>query len=210
MFRRYLYNLNGVIDMSNEKLLPVGCVLMAAGNAKRFGEDKLAARIGGSSLIEHALASVPADGLAAVCVVTQHDHVIHKAEQYGFPCVFNDRPQEGISRTVRLGTQALQDRCAAILYMVADQPQLTRSSVAAMLAFYRLHPDRIVSASHDGQRGNPCIFPARYFPELCALQGDRGGRAVIERHPEDLLLFEIDAQELADIDTRAALEALQK
>ena len=37
-----------------------GCVVMAAGNASRFGENKLLALWRGRSLIERALAAVPA------------------------------------------------------------------------------------------------------------------------------------------------------
>ena len=62
--------------------------------------------------------------------------------------------------------------------------------------------------SHGGVRGNLCIFPARFFPELLALREDRGGSSVIRRHEEDLLLFEAPACELEDVDTPHALRAL--
>ena len=40
----------------------LGCVVMAAGNARRFGENKLAAGVGGRSLILRALdAGIPPD-----------------------------------------------------------------------------------------------------------------------------------------------------
>ena len=183
---------------------------MAAGNAARFGENKLAASLNGKTLIEHALDAVPADRPDAVCVVTQYGEVARLAEERGFLVVRNDRPQDGLSRTVRLGTQALTGRCDAILYMVSDQPLLRRESVAALLAFYREHPGRIVAASHGGRRGNPCVFPAQYFTELCQLTGDTGGSAVIRAHEDALLLFEVDAGELIDVDTREALDALEK
>lgn len=198
------------MNMSNERELRVGCVVMAAGNAARFGENKLAAAVNGKTLIERALDAVPADRLAAVCVVTQYGGTETEALRRGFRCVRNDRPEEGVSRTVRLGTEALAGDCGAILYMVADQPLLRRESVAALVDFCRAHPGRIVAAAHGGRRGNPCVFPAKYFPELCALTGDVGGSAVIRSHADELLLFEIGEEELADVDTKEALAALQK
>lgn len=194
----------------NMKELRVGCVVMAAGNAERFGENKLAARLDGKTLIECALDAVPSDALAAVCVVTQYHEVEELAVRYGFRCIRNDRPEDGLSRTVRLGTEALEGGCDAILYLVSDQPLLRRESVDALLGFYRAHPDHIVGASHDGKRGNPCVFPAKYFPELRALTGDIGGSAVIRKHEDDLLLFEVDKQELTDVDTKEALNELRK
>ena len=40
---------------------PIGCLLMAAGNASRFGENKLTARFDGQSLFSRALEAIPAE-----------------------------------------------------------------------------------------------------------------------------------------------------
>lgn len=192
--------------MQNTVQRPVGCVLMAAGDARRFGQNKLDTVIDGKTMIRRALDAVPADLLAAVCVVTQYDRVEKLAREYGFMCVRNPHPEMGQSHTVRLGTEALQDKCRAILYMVADQPYLRRESVAALLETWQVHPDRIVSAAHGGKRGNPCLFPGEYFPELCSLTGDVGGSAVIRRHADRLLLREMEERELRDVDTPADME----
>jgi molybdenum cofactor cytidylyltransferase len=183
---------------------------MAAGDARRFGSNKLTAPVDGKSMIRRALDAVPADRLEAVCVVTQYDQVEALAGEYGFLCVRNDRPDLGLSRTVRLGTEALADRCGAVMFLVADQPLLRRESVEGLLDCYLDHPDRIVSAAHGGVRGNPCVFPARFFPELCALEGDVGGSAVIRRHGDALLLRETEEEQLTDVDTPEALEQLRK
>lgn len=196
--------------MFSNRDYPIGCVVLAAGNARRFGENKLAAAVNGKTLLEHALDAVPSERLSAVCVVTQYDGAEALARHYGFRCVRNDRPEEGLSRSVRLGTEALSPVCRAIVYLVSDQPLLRRESVAALLDLSRAHPDRIVAASHGGVRGNPCVFPERFFPELRALTGDTGGSAVIRRHPGSLLLCEVDGRELLDVDTRAALDALRE
>lgn len=193
---------------TNVSPLTIGCVVMAAGNASRFGENKLAAAVGGKTLISRALEALPRELLGSVCVVTQYDEVERIARTMGFSCIRNDRPDRGVSHTIYLGTRALMEQCGAILYLVGDQPLLRRESVAAEIAFYRDHPDHIVAMSHNGVRGNPCIFPARFFPELCALTGDVGGSAVIRAHKEDLLLFEVDERELADVDTPQALREL--
>ncbi|MCR5825620.1 MAG: nucleotidyltransferase family protein [Oscillospiraceae bacterium] len=186
----------------------IGCVVLAAGNAERFGANKLAAEVQGRSLLARALDAVPVDALAAVCVVTQYDEAARLAQRRGFEVVRNERAQDGLSRSVRLGTQALQGRCDAIVFLVADQPLLRRASVAALLDFYRDNSAQIVAASHGAQRGNPCVFPRKYFAELCRLTGDVGGSAVIRAHAAELRLFELPARELRDVDTRAALDAL--
>lgn len=191
------------------KNLRIGCVIMAAGNASRFGSNKLAAVVDGKTLIEHALDAIPREEFARVTVVTQYDEVLLLAKRAGLEVLVNPFPEWGASHTVKLGTEAMED-CDAILFQVADQPLLRQESVRAEVEFFRAHPDRIVAMAHGGVRGNPCIFPARFFPELKSLEGDRGGSAVIRRHEEDVLLFDVPASELLDVDTGSDLLALHK
>ena len=98
----------------------IGCLIMAAGNASRFGSNKLAAKVDGKMLIEHALETVPREEFARVTVVTQYDEVLVLARRFGFTVLVNPFPEWGASHTVRLGTEAMAD-CDAILYQVADQ-----------------------------------------------------------------------------------------
>ena len=188
----------------------IGCVVMAAGNAVRYGDNKLMAQFQGKTIMEHVLEAVPSDRFTKVCVVTQYDEVEDLAGRYGFLCIRNERPQDGISRTVRLGTRALMDECDAILYLVSDQPLLRRESLEKLLDCCLCYPDHIVCASWGGKRGNPCIFPRKYYPELLSLQGDAGGSTVIKAHKEALLLCETGREELADVDTKEDLLRLRK
>ena len=187
----------------------IGCVVMAAGDARRFGENKLAALFDGKPLILRALEAVPAEEFSAVAVVTQYPEVEALASEFGFLPVHNPHPDWGISHTIRLGLEALGE-CGAALFQVSDQPMLRRETVKGEVEFFRRHPDKLVGLGHGGVRGNPCIFPAAWFPELLALKEDHGGSSVIRRHEEDLLLFECPAQELEDADTRQALRAMEE
>ena len=183
--------------------LKIGCVVLAAGNARRFGSNKLKAQVDGASLIRRALDAVPS-GLVTM-VVSQYPEILALAGECGFEAVLNDQPGLGLSRSVRLGLEKLLD-CDGVLFLVADQPWLKRDSAEALAALWAQNPGRIAAMAHGGVRGNPCLFPARFYPELLELTGDRGGSAVIRRHEDALILLETDALELADVDTPAALE----
>ena len=159
-------------------------------------------------LIEHALETVPREEFARVTVVTQYDEVLVLARRFGFTVLVNPFPEWGASHTVRLGTEAMAD-CDAILYQVADQPLLQAGTVRRIVDAWQEHPNCITAAAHNGKRGNPCLFPSRFFPELCALEADRGGSSVIRRHEDALLLVEAGERELFDCDTKQALEILK-
>lgn len=187
----------------------IGCLIMAAGNARRFQENKLAAEFQGKSLIQRALEAVPKDLFYKITVVTQYPQIEVLAKDLGFDVIQNKHPDYGISHTIFLGTQAMVD-CDAILYMVSDQPLLNKDCVREILSLWKTHPNHIVGAAHKGRRGNPNIFPRAFFRELMELKEDHGGNTVIRRHEDRLLLVEIPQLALTDVDTPQALEDLQK
>ena len=190
-----------------EKQLKLGCVVMAAGNARRFGENKLAVVLQGRSLILRTLEAIPAEVFHRVVVVTQYPEIIRMAQEFHFASVCNEHPDHGISYTIRLGLTGLRD-CDGVMFLVSDQPLLQRETIANLAKLWMDHPDRIVAPSHNGVRGNPCLFPARFFPALMDLTEDRGGNQVIRQHPDALLLMETEKQELTDVDTPEALKAI--
>ena len=189
--------------------MKIGCVVMAAGNARRFGENKLAARFQGKSLIRRALEAVPGDVFDSTVVVTQYPEIAELAKEFHFAAIRNEHPDFGISHTIELGLTKLRE-CDGVLFLVSDQPLLRRESVAELAELWKRQPDKIAALGHGGVRGNPCLFPARFFPELLELREDRGGNAVIRRHEEALVLLEVDGAELYDVDTVRALEHLER
>ena len=185
----------------------IGCLVMAAGNAVRFGKNKLAAEYKGKPLIERTLEAVPRELFSEVVIVTQYEEVSKAAHSFGFEVIWNQAPEKGISETIRLGTEAL-NFCNAVIYMVADQPLLQKDSVRKVIRTWEENPDKIVGAACRGKKGNPCIFPQKYFEELLTLTGDHGGSTVIRAHPESLLTVDICEEELRDVDTQETLNQL--
>ncbi|WP_312942796.1 nucleotidyltransferase family protein [Oscillibacter sp.] len=181
-----------------------GCVVLAAGNASRFGKNKLEAALDGRSLILRSLETVPTECFSSVVVVTQYPDVLKLAGEFHFAALHNDRPELGLSRSLQLGLTALRD-CTAVCFQVSDQPLLRRESVVALVNFWGEEPGKLAALSHGGVRGNPCIFPEKFYPELMELSGDVGGAAVIRRHEDELRLLEVPSGELWDVDTPQAL-----
>ena len=167
----------------------IGCILMAAGASARFGSDKLAAELGGRSLLRRPCEAVPAVRFHRVCIVTARAEGEALAREFGFQLVRNDRPELGASLTVRLGLSALQD-CDAALFMTADQPLLRRETVERLLDPRSREPRRIAALAHSGVRGNPVVFPAGCFPAPMSMDGDGGGSALTTPAPGSSLLVE--------------------
>lgn len=186
------------------------CVLLAAGSGTRFGGGKLLATFKGKPLFERAMDALPGDAFVRTIVVSGDADILAEALRRGFLPVRNDAPEEGVSLSIRLGLRAAGP-CSAVLFLVGDQPLLTAGSVRHILAAGRLYPDKIVVPQRpDGQSGNPCLFPAAFFPELLSLEGDCGGRRVILAHPEAVFPVSVPEEELFDTDTRDELRRLER
>lgn len=190
--------------------MKIGCVLMAAGNASRFGGNKLLSTFQGKALVDHALSTLSAIPFDRMVVVTQYPEIAERAKKAGIEVVINPNPGAGASLTVKLGTQKMEGM-DGILFAVSDQPLLKRESVEKLMACFLASPSHIIALAHEERRGNPVIFPAKFSEELCSLKGDVGGSAVIRAHKDVLELCYVDtARELMDVDRAEDLIRIEK
>ena len=190
--------------------MKLACLLTAAGNSSRFGEDKLRLPVEGLAMGIHALdllSRVPFD-LRVLVTSKDKEYLIEAAKEKGFGVVVNPAPERGMSSSVRLGTEHIVETGAydGILYAVADQPNLRLATVEKLMEAFGREPCSIWAPEANGKRGNPVIFPASLFEELLKVTGDRGGRQVITAHAELLRTVSVDEAELKDIDTKEDMQ----
>ena len=63
---------------------------------------------------------------------------------------------------------------------------------------------------HQGRRGHPVGFAARFVPALGALEADQGARTLLRQHDEQIREIAVDDPGiLTDVDTAADLAAAQ-
>lgn len=192
-----------------KEAMKLGAVLLAAGRSKRFGSNKLLADFCGRPMVCFAMDAMRSVSAEKACVVTGCEQIAGLARAYGFDVVWNDAPELGQSRSIRLGIEAVQDMDAALL-MVADQPGLTSQSLMRLTEAFCSASKGIACLRDETHMGNPAVFSKAYFPQLLRLSGDRGAKGILKAHPEDLLEVScIKRDELADADTPQALESIR-
>lgn len=88
---------------------------------------------------------------------------------------------------------------------MCDQPNLALSTMLSLIRTAMLHPGKIVCSAHEGMPGNPVLWDRKFFGELLKLEGDTGGKQILERCREQCILVETEAEELKDIDRKQDL-----
>ena len=182
-------------------------IMLAAGNSRRFGSNKLLYQIEGKPMYRYALEELQkaAEKIpdSRILVVTQADYteIISTAGQAGAEVFINPEPERGISSSMQIGLERARD-AEACLFTVSDQPWLKAETITALFELFQREGKGMACTRRDGKTGNPCIFSKKYYTELMEISGDRGGKQIIKKHPEDVAYLEIsDALELQDVDT---------
>lgn len=166
----------------------IATILLAAGDASRYGGPKLLLKIDGVPMVRRAaLAAVEAG--TRVVVVTGAHRVEVEACLRGLDlvCTFNGSWREGMGGTIAHGVghvRRAMPAASACLVMLADQPSITAADFERFVAAVDAAPQRILAARYGDIVGAPCLFPSRYFEELAGLSGDGGARVVIRRHAD--------------------------
>jgi molybdenum cofactor cytidylyltransferase len=181
----------------------IAAVLLAAGSSTRFGEDdKLMADLRGKPLAAHVLETVASMAFAELIAIVRpiaDAPVIHrKLDRRGYTIIVNDRPEEGISGSIVRAVEHVMPnmKIRGILICLADMPDVPQTHYNRICL--AAEDIRSVVASTDGFSSSPPAFIGRkHFPELLALKGDQGARALLSQG----IQIETMGNILHDIDT---------
>lgn len=190
----------------------VGVIVLAAGASTRLGRPKQSLPYGDGTLLGHAVAEALAAGLGPVLVVLgAHGHELEETLPAGALAVPNPGWQEGMASSIRAGLAALQrgwPQAKAAIVMVCDQPAVNAQLLQRLADTWHRHGAVAVASSYGDTLGVPALFDRTLWPELMALRGDRGAKAVLERHREATIRVPFPEGAL-DIDTPEDRQRLQ-
>lgn len=191
----------------------VAAVLLAAGASRRFGAaDKLLADVGGEALAVRVARRLGEAGIApVVAVVRQPDDAVAAAlAPWIHHFAINPGADDGMGGSIATGIATLGPAASGALIVPADMPGLTADLIIRLVTAFAAHGhDRILHpVLADGAQRNPVLWPRRFFPELAALSGPRGGKALLARHAPDAVVVPVaHPDEVADLDTPDDLAA---
>ena len=185
----------------------IAAIVLAAGRSTRMGvENKLLVEIAGTAMVRRVVEAVLASRARPVLVVTGHQAADVAAAVAGLAVMLVANPDyaTGLSSSLKAGVKALPQPCDGVLVVLGDMPQIGAEHLDRLVAAFA--PDTIVVPVHAGQRGNPVLWPAKYFPELLQLEGDAGAKRLIAAHEEHVCEVDLETDAIfVDVDTPAEL-----
>lgn len=188
-------------------------IILAAGLSSRFSGNKLLASFKGEAVIRHVVRAALASRLSPVILVLGHqaEDVIGVLSNLPLNIALNERFQDGQSTSIKKGIEVAGTACEAAMFLAADQPMLTSQIIDALIGHFWEQGRPICHPAVGGKRRNPAVLSRRLFPDLLALEGDQGGRVVIDshRHASAVLEFQ-DSRPFTDVDTIDDLKALEE
>ncbi len=199
----------------------VYALVLAAGQGRRFGGNKLLAPLGGRPLVAHAAATVAeaiAAGLLAGGVAVLPVGATALAwplDTAGLTLVENPDSTEGMSTSLRRGLTALarpglSPAPGAALVVLADQPHLRIEIIRALIEDWRRQRGSVRPRYRDDPDtpGHPVLLDRAVWSLADLFTGDAGLGPLLARRAEPVRLLDLPGGN-PDVDTPDDLSRLE-
>jgi len=182
----------------------IAALVLAAGRSSRMGDaNKLLEPLDGVPLALRAVNAALASRASSVTVVTGHAAENIAALVGGPRAVIAHNPDyaEGMATSLRRGIAALPADTDGVLVLLGDMPRISAAHLDALIDAFAAG-ENIIVPMHAGRRGNPLLWPRRYFAEIQTIAGDQGARSLLEKYADQIRAVEFADQAIfLDVDT---------
>lgn len=182
----------------------IWAVVLAAGESRRMGTQKLLLPFGETTVLGAVLRTASASLVDRCLVVVGADRraVRREAAPRGVEIAVNEDYRQGMLSSIQAGFQALPEEARAAVIMLGDQPFLAPGTVDAVIDAYEAAGCGLVVPAFRGRRGHPVLVGLEYRNELLALDPAEGLRALMRAHSRQVRQAAVtDPNILRDLDT---------
>ncbi len=193
--------------------MSVAALILAAGPSNRLGEPKQLLPWGGPTLLGTVVAQTRNWPVDAVWVVLGHrfEEILQAVDFSGVGVVENPEWEEGMASSLRVGLDVLSRDPAteAAFIVMGDQPGIDPVVVDALLEHHRSSDAPAIIPKYRYVRGHPVLVGRALWSRLMSLEGDQGGRTLLQAHPEWVEEVWFEQLPPRDVDTADDVAELQ-
>ena len=180
--------------------MTIAAVILAAGASTRFGAPKVTVRIGSRTMLQVVVDTATAAALSPVIVVAPSSIEVPESAEV----VRNDAPEFGMSRSLRMGFDAVPPDAEAAIVLLADQPTVGVDHLRSLDEWRGVTP--VIATRSDGVLGPPALIEREGFALVDAIVADTGLRDLLRADPS--LVTPVDHVAAPDVDTVEDLERI--
>jgi molybdenum cofactor cytidylyltransferase len=182
-------------------------VVLAAGEARRFGATKQLATLDGRPLVLHAVDALRGAGVDEIIVVTGHDaDAVEAVLPSDVRAIRNPAYRDGQATSLAAALHELADDSEAAVVLMADQPGVLVQDVITLIEAFRRTRQAIVRLRYTDGPG-PALLSREIQAEAGHLHGDTGARVLMASHPEWVLDVDVDRPAPRDVDEPGDLQS---
>ena len=195
-------------------------VLLAAGASTRLGKPKQLLIYNGKSLLKQAIdLALGSKANPVVIVLGAHaEQLIKEATQPGVHVIKNERWKEGMASSLNAGLNEvlrISPGINNVLFMVCDQPFVTKELLQTMLKEYELTRQPMIACEYDDSIGTPALFNKTVFALLFELEGEEGAKKLLKAYPELVATVDfpdgnVDIDTVSDYDDLVGVNEIKK
>nr|WP_252728724.1 nucleotidyltransferase family protein [Aliiglaciecola lipolytica] len=185
-------------------------MILAAGEAKRFGSIKQLAVVQGQPMLNKVIAQHRLAGLDNIVVVLgANANLIKQQIDLSVEVVVAQNWQLGMSESIRTGVDFIVNQrypqASHIFIGLADQIAVQSAQIAKLCSKALNNIDSIVTSEYGGNVGVPACFPAKRFSDLLNIGSSntdlhKGAKSILQAHKQDLIRVKVPEAQF-DIDT---------
>ncbi|MBU3105396.1 molybdenum cofactor cytidylyltransferase [Clostridium gasigenes] len=180
----------------------VSAIIMASGQSKRMGKNKLLLSYKGKTIIENVLDKVTSCDFKSILVVYNNEEVLKICKDRNIRAIYNNEWQLGQSKSINLGIKN-SPKSDGYAFFTGDQPLIDVETINVLLKEFNNNKDCIIVPNYNNKRGTPTIFSENFKEKLLELDGDVGGRNIIKENNSCVKLISVKNEFILwDIDTK--------
>ncbi len=188
----------------------LGIVILAAGEARRFGACKQLALLHTKPLLQHVIdAALPLRPTRLVVMTGKyHEDIVSAKDQgvvTGAELIHNPDWSSGMSSSIRLGCELLADDCDQLLVLLADQVLVSTSELETLTA--QAVDGGSACAGFSETVGPPAVFSRACYPDLLTLNAENGAKKLLTDPAKQVTIVPMKSAGW-DIDSKDDLERL--
>jgi len=173
----------------------VSCILLAAGESKRFGSAKPLARLGPGTVIEHIQRSLLGTRLCEIIVTlgAQADAIVpHILKDPRIKHVLNKDYGLGQTSSFKTGLNAVQPESRAVMLLPADMPLIHPLTFDLLLDTFMKTSPLILLPTYQGKNGHPPVFSMSLKQEMLGMKNEEPLSGIQHKYSSGVLKVPVD------------------